>query len=346
MSIAFYIARQTSYFSRKFSARQMTGRLSSTNFLMKRICIIILLPILLFISCETNDVPQPEPTVTLSLDLPVINEDQGKSILTVTMSNITEEDVTVNLSATGTAMGMGTDYTISSLSFNIPSGSLSATATINTVQDSEQEGNETILLAIESVTGAKEDGVQEITLIIEDDDVAAQANLILNEICYDPSNSGLVGDTNGDGAYAQAEDEFVELVNLSSASIDVSGYAIYDLENLAINTPNHTIPAGTVIPPGGVLVIFGGGTPTGSFGGAIVQTSTTGNMNLNNAGDIFYLYDASGNEVLSYDIEPLSNNPNESYTRNPDLTGDFVQHSDANAALLFSPGTKIDGSAF
>ena len=40
-------------------------------------------------------------------------------------------------------------------------------------------------------------------------------------------------------------------------------------------------------------------------------------------------------------IEPLSNNPNESYTRNPDLT-EFEQHSgiQGSGGRLFSPGTK------
>ena len=57
------------------------------------------------------------------------------------------------------------------------------------------------------------------------------------------------------------------------------------------------------------------------------------------------LKDANGNVILTFDIEPLSNNPNESYTRNPDLTGEFEQHGE-NTALLFSPGTRIDGSPF
>ena len=68
-------------------------------------------------------------------------------------------------------------------------------------------------------------------------------------------------------------------------------------------------------------------------------------MNLNNAGDKVYLYDAVGDLVISFDIEPLSNNPNESYTRNPDITGDFEQHSIVSGTL-FSPGTRTDGSPF
>lgn len=169
--------------------------------------------------------------------------------------------------------------------------------------------------------------------------------LIINEICYDPWNNALDGDTNGDGQYAQAEDEFLELYNTTGRNLDISGYTIYDAENLLIATPNHTVPAGTVIPPGGVYVLFGGGTPTGTFGGAVVQTSTFGDLNMNNSGDTVYIFDAMGIGIDTFDIEPLSNNPNESYTRNPDITGAFEQHGD-NTPILFSPGTKIDGTPF
>ena len=169
--------------------------------------------------------------------------------------------------------------------------------------------------------------------------------LIINEILYDPSNSGLNGDANGDGAYVHAEDEFLELYNTTGRNLDISGYTIYDAENLLIGTPNHTVPANTIIPPGGVFVVFGGGAPTGTFGGAVVQTSTFGDLNMNNAGDTVYIYDANGMGVDTFDIEPLSNNPNESYTRNPDITGAFEQHND-NTSVLFSPGTMIDGTPF
>ena len=169
--------------------------------------------------------------------------------------------------------------------------------------------------------------------------------IILNEICYDPSNNELDGDTNGDGAYSQAEDEFLEFVNTGTEAVDMSGYKIYDTEALDAGIPSHTFPEGSIVIAGGAIVVFGGGTPTGEFGGAVVQTSTSGDMNMNNSGDIMSLFDADDNLVLDFDIEPLSNNPNESYTRNPDITGEFEQHSD-NTDLLFSPGTKIDGTPF
>lgn len=308
--------------------------------------ILFLLLLSLFIACETDDVDPLPPTVSLDVAPAIIAENAGTATVTVTLSTATTQEVNVTLTATGTATGGDTDYSISSLILSIPTGSTTATTTVTAVQDNDDEGNETITLNIQSVSGANEDGIQEVSVTIEDDDGAVIAQLILNEVCYDPSNSGLDGDANGDGVYSQAQDEFLELVNLSVSPLDVSGYKLYDEENLAASNPNHTIPANTIIPAGGVLLIFGGGTPTGTFGGAIVQTSTSGDFNLNNAGDKLYVHDASDVEVLTFDVTPLSNNPNESYTRSPDLTGDFVQHRTAQAGVLFSPGTRSDGSPF
>jgi len=111
----------------------------------------------------------------------------------------------------------------------------------------------------------------------------------------------------------------------------------------------HTFPAGTILPSRGVIVVFGGGSPSsGAFGSAIVQTASEGQLNLNNAGDMLTLKDAMGNTVAVFDINGLSGNPDESYTRNPDISGAFERHARIPAAKgkPFSPGFKLDGSRF
>ncbi len=170
------------------------------------------------------------------------------------------------------------------------------------------------------------------------------AQIIINEVLYDPSNTSLNGDANGDGVYSQEGDAFIEIVNTGYTNFDISGYEIWD--DTTTGSLVYTIPASTIIPPQGALVIFGGGTPTGSFGGAIVLADTgSAGLSLNNSGEVIAIKDAAGNVVLTFDSDALSDNPNESYTRNPDITGSFEQHA-TNTALLFSPGTKVDGSSF
>lgn len=300
----------------------------------------------LLAQCETEDVPSPAgagPSVSLTINPLIISENGGSAQVVAQLDASYQSEVVVNLSFGGTAVG-GTDYNVSGTTITIPANAITGSIEIAAVDDTLENGNINVVVSIASVTNGT-NGSQPQTLIIEDDDAAPTAVLLINEVLYDPSNSGLDGDANGDGAYAQNEDEFIEFINLSSQPLDLSGYEIYDDENLQINTPNHTFPAGTVVPPGKCIVVFGGGTPTGSFGGAIVQTSTSGDLNMNNAGDFVTVKDANGTVVVTFDIDPLSNNPNESYTRNPDITGYFEQSS-TNTPYLFSPGTKVDLSPF
>ena len=178
------------------------------------------------------------------------------------------------------------------------------------------------------------------------DDGCCQYNsLLLNEVLYDPSNSGLDGDANGDGEYVHNEDEFVELVNVSNSNLDISGYEFYDNTNLISGMPNHVVPPGTILPSMKAYVVFGGGIPTGDFGGAIVHTASASVLNLNNSSDTLTIKNDIGETVIVFDVEALSNNPNESYSRLPDICGDFVQHNSTSLGL-FSPGTKSNGDPF
>ena len=168
---------------------------------------------------------------------------------------------------------------------------------------------------------------------------------VLNEVLYDPP-SGSPGDANGDGIRDPNDDEFVELVNSSATSLDISGYKLYDADRLLINTANHEFPANTILNPGQAVVVFGGGTPTGKFGGSLVFAASNQTLNLNNNGDVLTVKNNNDSVLFSFDVTALSNNPNESYTRFPDLYGNFTQHDSASTGILYSPGTKVDGTDF
>lgn len=164
--------------------------------------------------------------------------------------------------------------------------------------------------------------------------------LIINEVHFDPA-SDITGDANGDDTRDALQDEFIEFYNDSNAPLDISGYTISDGAAL-----RHTFPGSTIIPANKMLVVFGGGTPTGSFGGSTVQTASEGELNLSNSGDVITVENTSGDVVLIYNSSDtgINHGSNQSVTRSPDFTGNFVLHTDANAALLFSPGLLADGS--
>lgn len=299
-------------------------------------------------SCETDDVVDPNagagPEVTIVVDPIAIVENGGVAEVTASLSESSESEVTINLSFNGSATE-GTDYTTSSNQIIIPAGSITGSLSITAIDNDDEDGSKTVLISIESIENGYESSAQELQLTIEDDDGAIAFNVIFNEILYDPP-SGIDGDANGDGVRDALDDEFMEMVNLSALPMDISGFEVYDAKALTDGVPRHVFPQGTVIDPGKALVLFGGGTPTGSFGGAIVQTASGGELNMTNAGDLMQIYNTSNELVMEFDIEPLSDNPDESYTRDPDLTGDFVQHASTSAGTLFSPGTYINGNPF
>ena len=319
-------------------------------------------------SCDTDDIL---PALTLTSSSNELSEDQGMITITTSLNSEVEQETILPISFSGTAT-FNEDYLSSESSLIIPSGDSSGSLTINSIQDEDIEDIETIIITVE----AQDEVIvisSSITISILDDDSdsdgdgindsdddcpneaglpeyngCSQPLLIINEVLYDPP-SGIEGDANGDGIREAQEDEFIEFVNLGG-TLDLSGYTVHDNAQ-----ERHVFPQGTIIPSGGVLVLFGGGNPTGTFGNAIVQTASAGILNMNNAGDFVTLYNTNGEVVLTFDIEPLSNNPNESYTRYPDLNlepGDdgilFYQHAGIGEALgaFFSPGTRIDGTNF
>jgi hypothetical protein len=164
--------------------------------------------------------------------------------------------------------------------------------------------------------------------------------LLINEILVDPDP--LLGDSNGDGQVSHDDDEFLELVNISGQMLDLSGWEVFDGIGL-----RFTFPEGTVLTPSCGLVIFGGGSPSGGFGGS--RVFTTGSLGLNNSGDQVYLLDQDGQEMarISYGSE---GNQDQSLTRYPDLSGQLplILHGEvpASGGSLYSPGTRVDGSPF
>lgn len=164
------------------------------------------------------------------------------------------------------------------------------------------------------------------------------SGVVINEILADPDAT--LGDANGDGTVNTTQDEFVEIVNNTGAPLDVSGWTLSDGVSV-----RHTFPAGTVIADQCAALVFAGGTPTGVFGGAVVQVASSGSLGLNNGGDSVTLSDGVTNQAMA--VYGAEGGNNQSLTLDPDITGAaFVQHSTATGSggVLFSPGTSIDGS--
>lgn len=333
------------------------NRLNTLN----SIVFMLILVVFTQVSCTTEDIL---PAIEMSIDNDNLSEANGSVVLTATLNIATTTSVIIPIRTSGTAAL--SDYSLSALAITINSGESSGSIIITGVQDQEIEGIETLIINLSETSSylVLKGSSIEITVLDDDADtdndgvldsndlcpntVGEVANngcpflgFLINEVLYDPA-SGDAGDANGDGTRDPNDDEFIEFYN-SGPQLNLSGYTVSDESQV-----RHTFPSGTILGVNKVLVLFGGGNPTGTFGGALVQTASEGLLNITNSGDIMTVRDANGNVVIVFDTNPLSGNPDEAYTRNPDLSGDFQQHGtipEANGKL-FSPGTKVDGSSF
>ena len=171
--------------------------------------------------------------------------------------------------------------------------------------------------------------------------------LVINEYLADPADT-IAGDANNDGTRSSSADEFIELLNRSSEPLDISGYTLSDSDGV-----RHVFAIGTIIPPFEAAVVFGGGSPSGSFGNAtdnhLVFKASTGGLSLNNGGDTITLQDAQRRVVQHIKFGAAEGGAGQSINRDPDGDGStFTLHTivSADGARLFSPGVKASGQTF
>lgn len=93
----------------------------------------------------------PEPTVSI---VPTnTSEVEGDNITyTLSLSAVSSKDVTIDLAIGGTATGFGVDYTEPPLQAVIPAGSSFVVVTVPTTDDDIDEGTETVILGMTSIT--------------------------------------------------------------------------------------------------------------------------------------------------------------------------------------------------
>ena len=82
-------------------------------------------------------------------------ESVSTKAITVDLSTVSAQNVTVNYAVTGTATGSGTDYTLADGTLTISAGSSTGTITVaGIVNDGTTEGSETVILSLSSPTNA------------------------------------------------------------------------------------------------------------------------------------------------------------------------------------------------
>ncbi|MCH8554309.1 MAG: lamin tail domain-containing protein [Schleiferiaceae bacterium] len=321
-----------------------------------------LLLLLAAVGCTTEDV---KPTVSLASNVERFDYNNGQATVFAVLNGPVNQEIAVELTFNGDA-SLNQDFTVSNEVIVVPSGQDRGFIVLTGIPEADTAikqisitikandayivgAESSITLELQDCTGDRDgDGVLDCDDLCPDEPGPPEnggcpwLGLFINEILYDPP-TGIAGDSNGDGTRQPQEDEFIELYN-SNPDLDISGYTISDLDGV-----RHVFPSGTIIPSKGAIVIFGGGNPTGGFGGALVQTASTGLLSLNRGGDIITLRDDQGQVLDVFDINNFNDRAAQSLTRVPDITGEaFQEHSTVaeSGGRLFSPGVRLNGESF
>jgi len=109
------------------------------------------------------------PAVSLSVSPASIAEAGGVATVTATLSTASADPVTVGLTINGTATS-GSDYSISATSISIPAGATSGTTTITAINDSNFEGDESVVVSFGALVNANAGSPASVTATIVDDD--------------------------------------------------------------------------------------------------------------------------------------------------------------------------------
>lgn len=168
---------------------------------------------------------------------------------------------------------------------------------------------------------------------------ASADNIVLNEFLANVP-PGDAGDANDDGTRHYHDDEFVELVNTSTQTVEMTGVTIIDGQD-----PRFTFDE-ICVPPLNGVVVFGGIEPgaTPPEGDDFQSfVSDTWFRFAQNGGQVV-IRDAAGDDIA--DIE-YGTHPDGSLNLDPDLDGSVYRpHSELSEdGELFSPGRCYDGSS-
>lgn len=167
-------------------------------------------------------------------------------------------------------------------------------------------------------------------------------DLALNEFMAADSTA----DTNCDGVTTSTTDEFVELVNVSTKTLDLTGVTISDAAVL-----QHTFAAAAsgslTLAPGKAVVVWGGGAPN-CPGVTNWFTASSGQLSLNDGGDTINVRTAGAAPVSLLSVTYAAATATISANLSPDVTGTtYALHNAVTGAVgTFSPGKKANGTAF
>lgn len=179
-------------------------------------------------------------------------------------------------------------------------------------------------------------------------EVPAAGDLKINEFLAADGGSTNGGvDSNCDSVLSNSDDEFIELVNVSNKTLDLTGVTIADA--LAIKFTFAPQQNGSLtLAPGKAVVVWGGGNPACPGVTNFFTNGTAHTLSLNDAGDTITVATGGASPVTIATTTYGQATIAKSFNLSPDVTGTaYALHGTvAGAVGNLSPGKKVDGTAF
>ena len=174
--------------------------------------------------------------------------------------------------------------------------------------------------------------------------------VVVDEVLADPPR-GAAGDANGDGRGDGGEDEFIELLNAGHDAAALGGLTLGPEGTSGSRA--FRFPEGTAVPPGGRLLLFGGGAP-GDFPCPVFVDGGRIGRGLSADGGVVLLTDPAGPDTLLRAAFP-GRSRGQSWVRHPSASlrpaqesgrdgpvtqgqDAFALHGDLPGRGRFSPG--------
>jgi VCBS repeat-containing protein len=199
-----------------------------------------------------------EVNITLMSSATSISEPTNSATLTVTINSTASQDIVVNLVYTGTAINT-TDYTGAS-SITIAAGSLTGTIDVTAIDNTNIEVTKTIIIDVDTVTNASEEGVQQVSINLIDDDLPSVT------LSYAPITFNEAG---GISEIIATQSEITS--NDTTISLDLSGTAS---NRTIIEDFETALPSGAIKGEGGAEVTIAADPANNGVNGDVMKIVT------------------------------------------------------------------------
>ncbi|MFK8112538.1 MAG: Calx-beta domain-containing protein, partial [Rubripirellula sp.] len=187
------------------------------------------------VTVQDDDPPAGTPIVNFTTNSLTVAETSSVTMLTATLSIASEFDVSIPFSVSGTATD-GSDFAVSSSPLIIPAGQTAASIEVTITEDTLDENDETVVVALQTPTGAVLGTETQRTITIADND--------------DPAPTPSV-------QFAATAQDAAENAGTVSVSVNLSNVADVDVtipfsiagdatagDDFTVSTSPLTIPAG------------------------------------------------------------------------------------------------------